>query len=107
MCLVPVLFVLEDDKREQITFWDESLFSVPRYLLSRPLSDWPNVIPGQHWASFVELTTYVGPIVVVLGLASLARGWRWWHTLTLVTGWLAIGSTQWYHPQLLAREFER
>jgi hypothetical protein len=96
--LIPVLLVLADDKREQITYWDESLLAVSHYLLSRPVPDWPKVIPGRHWATFIELTCYVGPVVVLLSLASLARGWRWWHTLALVTGWLAIGSTQWYHP---------
>ena len=37
-------------------------------------------------------------MVVLLGLASVARGWRWWHTLTLVSAWFAIGSVRWYHP---------
>ena len=37
-------------------------------------------------------------MVVLLGLVSLAQGWRWWHTLTWSCGWLAIGSIRWYHP---------
>jgi hypothetical protein len=96
--LGPVLEVLADDQREQISFWDESLLAVPHYLLQRPAANWPAVIPAQHAATFAELTCYVGPVVVVLGLASLGQGWRWWHTLTLVTTALAIGSIRWYHP---------
>jgi len=103
--LIPVLSVLADDKREQITHWDESLMAVPHYLLTRPLPNWSTVIPGRHWATFIELTCYVGPVVVLLGLASLAWGWRWWHTLTLVAGWLAIGSLQWYHPSYWLRSW--
>ena len=49
--LIPILLVLADDKREQITHWDESLFAVPHYLLTRPLPNWPKVIPGRHWAT--------------------------------------------------------
>ncbi len=25
-------------------------------------------------------------------------GWRWWHILTIVCAWLAMGSVRWYHP---------
>src|SRR5262249_52841280 len=45
-----------------------------------------------------SLTSYVGVAVVILVLISLASGWRWSHTLVVLTGWLAIGSTRWYHP---------
>ena len=43
--------------------------------------------------------------VVLLGLASLARGWRWWHTLTLVAAWFALGSARWYHPSSWASDW--
>jgi len=98
--LVPVLLVMRDDQREQVTHWDESPLAVLDYLLNRPIPDWPTVIPGRHWADFVELTGYVGPMVVLLGLVSLAHGWRWWHTLMLICAWLALGSMRWYHPSL-------
>jgi hypothetical protein len=96
--LATVLPVLLEDRRERVTWWDESLVAVLRYLLDRPIPDWSTVIPGRHWAEYMSLTSYVGPVVVVLGLASLAWGWRWWHTLMLISGWLAIGSLHWYHP---------
>jgi hypothetical protein len=89
---------LREDQRERVTNWDEPLIAVLRYLLDRPSPDWPNVLAGQHWADYGSLTCYVGPAVVLLGVASLAQGWRWWHTLTLVSGWLAIGSVHWYQP---------
>jgi hypothetical protein len=67
-------------------------------LLERPPWNWYEVIPGQHHADFISLVSYVGPVVVVLGVVSLFHGWRWWHWLGLVCTWLALGSTQWYHP---------
>ncbi len=96
--LMTVLLVLLEDRRERVTEWDESLLAVIYHLLARPLPNWPEVIPGRHWAQHSALTFYVGPVVVLLGLASLAWGWRWWHTLTLACGWLALGSLQWYQP---------
>ena len=95
--LATVYPVLREDRREAMTLWDESPAAVIRYLLVRPEPDWPDTITGQHWAAYVSLTTYLGPIVVALALLSVLRGWRWWHTLVGVSGWLAIGSSQWYH----------
>jgi len=96
--LTTVLLVMMDDRRERITHWDESLISVIYCLLARPRSDWFTVIPHAHLSTYIELTCYVGPVVVLLGLASLALGWRWWHTLTFISAWFAIGSVRWYHP---------
>ena len=96
--LATVYLVLRDDRREAMTLWDEPLSAVFRHLLVRPEPDWPDAITGQHWAAYVSVTSYVGPVVVALVLLSVARGWRWWHTLVLIGGWLAIGSTHWYHP---------
>jgi hypothetical protein len=96
--LMTVLLVLLEDRRERVTEWDESLMAVLHHLLARPLPNWPEVIPGRHWADHSALTFYVGPVVVLLGLASLAWGWRWWHTLTFAGFWLAMGSLQWYQP---------
>ena len=90
--LATVYPVLLDDRREAITLWDESILDVGRYLLDRPGTDWPEV-SGRHWDWYVSVTSYVGPVVVVLVLLSLRRGWRWWHTLVVVCGWLAIGRT--------------
>jgi hypothetical protein len=95
--LVPVLLVLSDDQRERITSWDESPWKVLGYLLTRPEPDWYEVIPGVHHADYISLVSYVGPLVLLLALGSLVGGWRWWHTLGLITGWLAIGSVGWYH----------
>ena len=47
---------------------------------------------------FWGTTLYIGPVVLVLTAISLTSGWRWWHTLTLVCGCLAVGSAHWYHP---------
>lgn len=103
--LATVLLVMLDDKRDRASFWDESLVAVYRHLLNRPAPNWSTTIPVRHLASYIETTSYVGPVVVVLALASLAFGWRWWHTLTIVCGWLAIGSLQWYHPSYWAADW--
>jgi hypothetical protein len=96
--LATVLLVLKDDQRERMSSWDESPFSIPHQLLTRPAPDWPTLVPVQHLATYTETTSYVGPVVVLLVLVSLARGWRWWHTLTAFSAWLALGSMHWYHP---------
>jgi hypothetical protein len=96
--LATVLTVLADDKRERVTYWDETPFSMLRYLLSRPAPGWNHGITSAMGAVFIELTCYVGPVVLLLVLVSLASGWRWWHTLALVCFGLAIGSTKWYQP---------
>jgi hypothetical protein len=43
-----------------------------------------------------ETRWYIGPVVLVLLLASVLRGWRWWHTLAFVCAWLALGAFDWY-----------
>ncbi|HKI21155.1 MAG TPA: hypothetical protein VKA15_24900, partial [Isosphaeraceae bacterium] len=95
--LATTLLVLLDDQRERVTLWDESPWATFGYLLARPAPDWYKIVPGQHHADYVSLVSYVGPVVVLLALLSLAWGWRWWHTLSFVSGWLAIGSIRWYH----------
>ncbi len=96
--LVTVLLVMRDDERGRLSSWDVSPIAVMHHLLDRPILDWPATMTEPDWAAYIETTSYVGPAVVLLGLASLARGWRWWHTLTLVGAWFALGSTRWYHP---------
>ncbi|RUL83902.1 hypothetical protein [Tautonia sociabilis] len=47
---------------------------------------------------FWESNCYIGVVGVALLAASLARGWRWWHTLTIVAFALGLGASRWYHP---------
>jgi hypothetical protein len=96
--LSTVLLVLSDDKREHVTHWDETPLSMLHYLLFRPWPGWNLELTAAAGSIFGELTCYVGPVVLSLALVSVAFGWRWWHTLTLVCFWLAIGSVRWYHP---------
>lgn len=103
--LATVLPVLRDDQRERISFWDETPVSMLHYLLNRPAPDWPVAIPPNLCATFIELTSYVGPLVLGLGLASVVRGWRWWHTVALVGAWFALGSLRWYQPSYWVAEW--
>ena len=103
--LATVLAVLRDDNRQRITYWDESPLAQVHHLLDRPIVGWPSVVPVQHLADYIETTSYVGPTVGLLALASLARGRRWWHALIVVTAWFALGSTRWYHPSYWTAEW--
>lgn len=96
--LATILFVLMDDQRERVTFWDEDPLSMLHYLLFRPGPHWTDMFDSAHGSMFADLTCYVGPLVLVLALLSLARGWRWWHTLALACFVLAVGSVHWYQP---------
>ena len=95
---VTVVLVILEDRRDRASYWDESPLSALHFLLDRPGSDWSTSIPWYHLATYIETTCYVGPLVVLLGLASLRQGWRWWHLLTLACGWLALGGNHWYQP---------
>jgi hypothetical protein len=105
--LSTVLLVLLEDRREQITSWNESPASLFHYLIHRPSPTWPKELNAELGVVFAELTCYVGPIVLALAVASLALGWRWWHALALGCFWLAIGSRTWHQPSawLLAWPF--
>ncbi len=96
--LITVFLVLLEDRRERVTFWDETPLSLLQSLLARPSPHWTEYFSDVAGSVYAELTCYVGPVVLVLALVSLARGWRWWHTLALVCFWLCMGSVQWYHP---------
>jgi hypothetical protein len=103
--LAVVLPVLLDDKRERVTFWNESIFSIFRHLITRPDPDWSTALPGRFHARYIDLACYVGPIVLILAFLSLKKGWRWWHTLTVIAVWLAVGSVQSYHPSAWLRSW--
>jgi hypothetical protein len=96
--LCTVLFLILEDQRERVTYWDETPFSLFHHLIYRPSPDWTGIFSGPLGTVFGELTCYVGPIVLTLAAVSLAFGWRWWHTLALACFWLAIGSRRWYQP---------
>ncbi len=95
--LATAWMVQRDDLREHTASWDESFTAVVHDLLDRPSPDWAESIPSTAPFAFSETTCYIGLLVLCLGLLSLVYGWRWWHTLAAVCGWLAVGSARWYH----------
>jgi hypothetical protein len=96
--LSTVFLVLLDDKRERVTYWDETPLTTLHCLLLRPRPGWNLDFSPEAGTTFASLACYVGPIVLLLAVASLLLGWRWWHAMTLGCFWLGMGSVRWYHP---------
>jgi hypothetical protein len=88
-------WVYHDFPRISSSGMDESPWKVLNHLLRRPSAA---VLARMTAPYFWETTCYIGPVVLALALASLVRGWRWWHTLAFACGWLAVGAAQWYQP---------
>ncbi len=86
--------VLADFPGKQSAF-DASVGDVLDWMLYRPGF---SVLEAATSTYFWETACYVGPIVLFLALISLVQGWRWWHTLTILCLWLALGSVRWTHP---------
>lgn len=87
--------VLADFPRKWQSAFDASVGDVLDWMLYRP---GPSVLEAATSTYFWETACYVGPIVLFLALISLVQGWRWWHTLTILCLWLALGSMRWTHP---------
>jgi hypothetical protein len=87
--------VYHDFPRELRGAIDLSLREVYHALVDRHSAHTLKVMEAPY---FWGTTFYIGPVVLVLTAISLTSGWRWWHTLTLVCGCLAVGSAHWYHP---------
>ncbi|WP_165229034.1 hypothetical protein [Aquisphaera insulae] len=87
--------VYRDFPRAYPSSFRSTLDMVPGLLFGRHLAE---VLKRQSLPEFWESVRYLGPIVPSLALASLVRGWRWWHTLILLTLWLSAGATEWYQP---------
>lgn len=87
--------VLWDYPRVWSSFMDDPPSNAFRWLFLRP---GPAILETATSTYFWESTRYVGPVVVILAFAGLIQGWRWWHTLTLLGFWLALGSVNWHHP---------
>ena len=80
----------------------ETLWTIWTHLLARPSAARLAETANPY---FWETTLYIGPLVLGLALASLAWGWRWWHTLAFLCGWLAAGSDTWYYPSYWLQNF--
>jgi len=93
--LATTALVYRDFPRVYHSGYAETPWTILTHLLGRPSAA---VLKKLEVPYFWETTCYVGPVVLGLALISLRGGWRWWHTLALVCGWLASGSVDWYHP---------
>ena len=82
--------VLRDYPRTIATIVDNSPGGLLHALLDRVVPRAHAEYAGPNWDS--ELASYVGPIPVLLAVASLRRSWRWWHTLAFAGFALAMGS---------------
>jgi hypothetical protein len=100
--LSTTVFVMRDFPRHHQTFWSETLWTILRNCLARPR---PENIASEEGIYYWDASLYLGPLVIILGLMSLSRGWRWWHTLAAACGALAAGSVAWYHPSAWLANF--
>jgi hypothetical protein len=94
--------VYRDFPRPYSTLFSESPWSMLGHLLNRPSA---SALAGTDVPYFWETTCYIGPVVLLLFAASLTMGWRWWHTLAFVCGWLGAGSWGWYYPSYWLSHF--
>ena len=94
--------VYRDFPRPYQTAWEETPWSIVRHLIGRPSAE---TLIRMEVPYFWETSCSIGPLVLGLALVSLAWGWRWWHGLALVCGWLAAGSTSWYYPSYWLAHF--
>ena len=92
--LATAVAVSRDFPRPYTSGWAETPWSILIHLLNRPSAE----LARSDQVYFWETTCYIGPVVLVLAVISLFRGWRWWHTLMLICGLLASGTVAWHHP---------
>src|SRR5262249_45750479 len=69
--LGPVPPVILEARRERVTYWNETPASMLHYLLLRPDPNWTDELNATEGSVFGELSSYVGPLVLVLALLSL------------------------------------
>jgi hypothetical protein len=100
--LVTTGLVYHDFPRHMVSGMAEDPWSILRHLLNRPSASF---LAQMGVPYFWETTCYIGPVVLLLFAASLALGWRWWHTLSVACGWLAAGSSTWYYPSYWLAHF--
>lgn len=87
--------VLRDYPRIYSSMFGGSPIAVLHWLLDRPGA---NVLARSSLPQFWESTCYIGPLALLLVLMSLRGGWRWWHVLTALCLWLAMGAHHWTQP---------
>ena len=94
--------VYRDFPRVYYSGYDETPWKILTHLLGRPPA---STLAHLEVPYFWETTCYIGPVVLILAGISLRGGWRWWHTLAILCGWLAAGSVAWYHPSYWLAHF--
>jgi hypothetical protein len=94
--------VVTDFPRDLMTPFDNTPWEVLRALLSRGVTP-PRISVGSNFVP--EASCYVGAVPVLAMLASLRRGWQWWHTLAFICFALSMGQYHWYQPSSLIRNW--
>jgi hypothetical protein len=54
--------------------------------------------PENRFSITWEVCCYLGGIACLFWLVGLLRGFRWWHSMTLIMIWASCGNDAWFYP---------
>ncbi|MFO0887613.1 MAG: hypothetical protein U0790_00550 [Isosphaeraceae bacterium] len=94
---LPSMFLVMRDFPHLIPGWPGWVDDLANSLLRRPNLAAFDAIPIPYQFVFFERNCYIGVLAAALAVGSLLQGWRWWHAMALICGWMAIGSDDWWH----------
>src|SRR5262249_37234755 len=72
--LTTTLLVYRDFPRPYLTSFDEGFWAIFHHLIARPSAEVLKIVEGTY---FWSVTTYIGPVALMLAAISLGNGWRW------------------------------
>src|SRR5690606_37873787 len=90
--LVPSLYLLGEFPRDWDTLVDRGPLTWMALLWQRPTG--VEIFANADRLPW-ETVSYVGPVVLLLAVWSVTRGWQWWHTLMVMCFLCALGSRWW------------
>lgn len=93
---LPSMYLVMRDFPHLVPGWPGWLDDLANSLLKRPSLARFETIPTALQFVFFERNSYVGVLAAALAVGGLLLGWRWWHSMAILSGWMAIGSNDWW-----------